>query len=255
MQQLAALYAWGAHLPTAGLYLFIFGWLFLESTGFPISDEPLLLLAGSYAASGKLQILLVITIALTGKVAASCLAFWLGHHINLERLARPDVPPDRGLWRWLYYVRPTKSIVIAAEARIRRQGAWGVFLGRLVPIVRSFISYPAGALRMRFPVFFTATTAGSLLWIGGWTIAGLVLGASYQRAVGKLGTVSFVLLVIAVAALAGAWLWNHRRAAAAASRQQAQPGHISAKPPGNKSVVTVLPVRAGRSPASKTRKS
>ena len=75
------------------------------------------------------------------------------------------------------------------EAFFAKRGAWSVFLGRLVPVVRSFISYPAGAARMPFAVFLLATTAGSLLWIAGWTVLGAVVGHSYRALEGPWRTI------------------------------------------------------------------
>ena len=222
MQLLNNLFAWGAHLPPAGLYLFVFAWLFVESTGFPISDEPLLLLAGSLTISGHIALVPVILIALVGKVAASCLAFWIGHYVNFERIARPEVQPTSGAGRWIYYIRPTLASVVATEDRVRRQGEWGVFVGRLIPIVRSFISYPAGALRMPFPKFLWATAAGSLLWITIWTVLGAALGKSYKTALSRWGAATPYILIGLIVLLIAAFVWNHRRAEATALRLQAQ---------------------------------
>lgn len=205
------LYVWGTQLPSAGLYAFIFLWLFVESTGFPISDEPLLLLAGYLTTTRQLHLALVIALALTGKVAASCAAYWLGARFDLERLARPAVAP-LGWRRVVWTLRPTRALALAVEERFRQQGVWGVFLGRLIPVVRSFISYPAGAARMPFGAFLAATAAGSLLWIASWTLLGAGLGRSYMMAQGRWGSLSWLMLAsLAVIALA-VWFWRHRRA-------------------------------------------
>jgi membrane protein DedA with SNARE-associated domain len=205
---------WATTLPPAGLYIFIFAWLFVESTGFPISDEPLLLLAGVLTTRHRIELLPVLIFALIGKVAASCLAYWLGMHIPLMRLARPAQQPATGMGRWLYHVRPTAQAIETVEERFRRQGVWGVFLGRLIPVVRSFISYPAGTARMRFDYFLGATTAGSLIWIVAWTCLGAFAGKSAQAV---KGPVSFALLGAALVAIAGVWIWNHRRQTHAAN--------------------------------------
>ena len=208
---LQGIFAWGQHLPTTGLYVFIFAWLFVESTGFPISDEPLLLLAGYLATQGRVTLVLVIVIALVGKVLASCCAYWLGQRISLQRLARPATPPVAGWHRWTYRIRPTAAMVHVVEERFRRQGVWGVFLGRLIPVVRSFISYPAGAAAMPFARFLLATTAGSILWILCWTLLGSALGRSYQVALARWGTLSWVVLAGALVLLGAALLWRHQR--------------------------------------------
>jgi alkaline phosphatase len=209
---MSGLLAWAQGLPAGPLYLFIFAWLFVESTGFPISDEPLLLLAGYLAHTRRLDLPAVVGVALVGKVGASCVAFWLGRHIQLERLARPAERPTQGVGRLLYALRPTTGTVQTVEQRFRRQGVWGVFLGRLVPVVRSFISYPAGAARMPTGRFLVATTAGSLIWIGIWTLLGAALGKSYETALARWGRLSWLVLAVFLLALGALWLWSHRRA-------------------------------------------
>jgi len=202
---------WLSGLPPAPLYLFILAWLFVESVGFPISDEPVLLLAGYLSTSGRLSLVAVIVVALAGKVAGSCVAYWIGRQLDLERVKRPAVQPAGGIGRWLCYARPTASMARQTEDFFARRGAWSVFLGRLIPVVRSFISYPAGAAGMPFPVFFVATTAGSLLWIAGWTTLGAVVGRSYHALEGPWRTLSLWIIVLMAAAAVGYWLWRRLR--------------------------------------------
>ncbi len=202
------IFEWARTLPPGGFYLFIFLWLFVESTGFPISDEPLLLLAGFLTTRHKIDMIPTLLLALVGKVLASCLAYWIGMHIPLQRLARPAVQPESGFKRWVYHIRPTAHAIETVEERFRQQGAWGVFLGRLIPVVRSFISYPAGTARMSFPIFLTATTAGSFIWIAAWTFLGAFAGKSAR---GLRGPASLILLGLGVVALVVVLMWNHRR--------------------------------------------
>lgn len=204
------LYQWGSTLPSLSFYAFIFAWLFIESTGFPISDEPLLLFAGSLAAVHRIQFVPVIAVALVGKVLASCLAYAIGRRFDLERLARPAVRPSGGIAAAVYYIRPTQAFAKETKRRFRRQGVWGVFLGRLIPVVRSFISYPAGAARMPFATFLLATTAGSLIWITFWTVLGAGLGHSYKQAAARWGSVSWLVLLAFLAIIGAVWFWNHR---------------------------------------------
>jgi membrane protein DedA with SNARE-associated domain len=201
---MSGLLVWAQHLPASGLYAFILAWLVVESTGFPNSDEPLLLLAGYLGHRGQLNLVAAIAVALAGKVAASCVAFWLGRRIDLLCLARPAVRPAAlGFERWMYYLRPTTAFVHGVERWSRTRGVWGVFFGRLIPVVRSFISYPAGATRMPFERFLVATTTGALIWITTWTLLGAALGKLYEAAAHRWGSLSWLMLAAFVAMLAG----------------------------------------------------
>ncbi len=207
----SGIFEWASQLPALGLYGFIFAWLFVESTGFPISDEPLLLLAGYLSSHNTISLAPVIVIALVGKVLASCIAYWLGSRIALSSLARPKLIPATNWQKPFFYIRPTLAATDAVEEQFRRRGAWGVFLGRLIPVVRSFISYPAGAARMPFPVFLGATAAGSLVWITTWTVLGVLLGRSYAAAAARWGAWSWLVLAAFAVLLGGLWLWHHWR--------------------------------------------
>jgi membrane protein DedA with SNARE-associated domain len=202
---------WLTGLPPEPLYLFIFAWLFVESVGFPISDEPVLLLAGYLSTLGHLSLVVVIFVALVGKVAASCVAYWIGRQLDLERIKRPETRPTSGVARWLWYARPTEQMAQRTEVFFAKRGAWSVFLGRLIPVVRSFISYPAGAAGMPFPIFLVATTAGSLIWIACWTILGAVVGRSYRALEGPWRTASLWIIVAMLVGAAGYWLWRRLR--------------------------------------------
>ncbi|MGO8950149.1 MAG: DedA family protein [Ktedonobacterales bacterium] len=218
-----AIFQWASQLPALGVYAFVFAWLFVESTGFPISDEPLLLLAGYLSIDGTIALLPVIVVALIGKVLASCVAYWIGSQVALSSLARPARLPAQSWQRPFFYIRPTRAATEAVEEQFRRRGVWGVFFGRLIPVIRSFISYPAGAAHMPFPVFLGATAAGSLLWITFWTVLGAVVGRSYLQATAWWGTWSWLVPVAVVLLLAGLWLWRrYRRKPRSASVQVEQ---------------------------------
>jgi membrane protein DedA with SNARE-associated domain len=208
---MSGLESWLTGLPPEPLYLFVLAWLFVESVGFPISDEPVLLLAGYLSTVGHLSLAAVIVVALVGKVAASCVAWWIGRRLDLERIKRPAERPSHGIARWLFYARPTEKMARQTEAFFARRGAWSVFLGRLVPVARSFISYPAGAAGMPFGVFLLATTAGSLLWIAGWTALGAVVGRSYRALEGPWRAISLWSIMAMVLLAAGYWLWRRLR--------------------------------------------
>lgn len=98
-----------------------------------------------------------------------------------------------------------------AEAWFERWGAWAVFLGRLTPLVRSFISIPAGVLESPLGAYTALTLLASAIWCFGFAGAGWALGSSYDQ-VHHAFTYVEVLAVVVVLAAAGWWALRRRRA-------------------------------------------
>ena len=103
-----------------------------------------------------------------------------------------------------------------AEAWFDRRGDWAVFLGRLTPVVRSFISIPAGVLRSPLPRYTLLTLAGSAIWAFAFAGAGWGVGTGYRRVHEGFRWVDYA--VIAVVVIAAAWFLLHRRSARTARR-------------------------------------
>jgi membrane protein DedA with SNARE-associated domain len=109
--------------------------------------------------------------------------------------------------RWLH-LSPER--LDRAEAWFDRHGAWAVFLGRLTPLVRSFISIPAGVFETPLAPYTLLTLAGSAIWCFAFAGAGWALGASYDSVHHAFRYVD-VVVVVAVVGVAGA-LVSRRRA-------------------------------------------
>jgi membrane protein DedA with SNARE-associated domain len=110
--------------------------------------------------------------------------------------------------RWLH-LSPDR--VDRAEAWFDRHGAWAVFLGRLTPLVRSFISIPAGVFETPLVPYAALTLAGSAIWCFAFAGAGWALGASYDSVHHAFRYVD-VVVVVAVVSVAVALAARRRRA-------------------------------------------
>ena len=92
----------------------------------------------------------------------------------------------------------------------KRHGAKTVFLGRLVPGVRSLISIPAGVAGLGFPVFLFYTTLGSAIWTASLAWAGRLLGRNYEQVEHVVGPVSTAVVVGIIVMLVVRGLRNRR---------------------------------------------
>ena len=120
----------------------------------PIPSEAVLGLAGVLINEGRMSIIPVVLFATLGSILGAIFFYYVGRalgprrsHAFLDRLPLVETADVDKTFAWF-----------------ERHGRSAVFLGRMVPIVRSFISVPAGVVRMPFGQFLLFTTAGSLIW-------------------------------------------------------------------------------------------
>ncbi|HVA22095.1 MAG TPA: DedA family protein [Candidatus Micrarchaeia archaeon] len=176
-----------------------------ESCGVPFPSEVVMPVAGALAALGHLNLAAAIVMGgvgnLVGSLVAYGLAAWLGTPLLLG--------PGRRLG-----IRPAHLEL--ADRWFRRHGLASVLVARVLPVVRTYISFPAGLARVPLVPFALCTLAGSLAWSAALGAGGYAVGASYTRFAGPIGTAAVVLAVAVVVALA-AWFWRGRRQAGEAT--------------------------------------
>jgi membrane protein DedA with SNARE-associated domain len=108
--------------------------------------------------------------------------------------------------RWLHL---DEERLERAELWFERWEGWAVFLGRLTPVVRSFVSIPAGVLEARFPRYVLLTLAGSAIWCFAFAGAGWAAGASWEKIHNASSYFDYVVVATVVAV--AVWLfWRHR---------------------------------------------
>jgi membrane protein DedA with SNARE-associated domain len=155
----------------------------------PLTGQPWnLLVAIAFATVGSL----------IGAIAGYAIGAWGGRPI---------------LDRWGRYVGIGAAELDRADRWFERWGAWAVFAGRMVPLVRTFISYPAGISRMPFGRFVAFSALGSLPWNAALIYAGLVVGENYpqiEAALRPWELVIYAIVLVVLVALVARWLWGRR---------------------------------------------
>jgi len=164
----------------------------LENVFPPIPSEVILPLAGFSAAQGTFTLAGAIFWTTLGSVLGAILAYGLGFWLGAERV------------RALFDRVPLIQVADfdKAEGWFPRHGRGAVFFGRMMPVVRSLISIPAGVERMSLLLFVLLTTAGSLIWNSLFVVAGYLLGEQWHRIESVAGWASNAVVAAIVVLLA-----------------------------------------------------
>lgn len=170
-------------------YFGIFLLIALENIFPPIPSEVILTFGGFMTTQTDMSIWGVIIASTLGSVFGAAVLYAIGAIMKQERMER--LIEKYGKW-----LRLKKEDVGKAYGWFDRFGKWAVFLCRLVPLVRSLISIPAGSVRMNLFSFLLLTTVGSLLWNTILTYIGSAVGESWESVVGQMDVFSNVVYVI-----------------------------------------------------------
>lgn len=179
----------------------IFVLMTLESACIPVPSEPTMLFAGFNVDKGTYSFLAVVSVAVAANVAGSWIAYAVG------RFGRYELVHEHGKW---LHITPER--LAQADRWFERYGGAAVFFSRMLPIVRTFISLPAGVAKMPFGRFTLYTVLGCIPWMAGLTFIGMVVGENWEAWKEKLHYLDY--LVLAVIVVGGIWLflrWRRNR--------------------------------------------
>jgi membrane protein DedA with SNARE-associated domain len=146
-----------------------------ESACIPIPSELTLLFAGAAVQRGWLSLPLAVACATAGNLVGSMIAYAVGASRLLDRV--PGV----------------RTIVRRWEGLLERYGMRAVFIARLLPLARSFVSLPAGARRVELVPFIALTAAGCAIWATGFVLAGMLVGTAWATVGSTIGQVLLAL--------------------------------------------------------------
>ncbi|MNO38727.1 Inner membrane protein YqjA [compost metagenome] len=154
-------------------YFGIFLMLAFENIFPPIPSEVILPFGGFMTTTTNLTIPGVIIAATLGSLLGAVILYYIGRLLDVNRL-------ERIVERWGGILRISKKDIHKADAWFDKYGYWTVLFCRMVPLVRSLISIPAGMSGMKFGVFMIFTTIGTLGWNLLLVLIGAALGESWE---------------------------------------------------------------------------
>ncbi|MFK3983232.1 DedA family protein [Micromonospora sp. NPDC050397] len=182
----------------------------LENLVPPIPSEVVLLLAGSLSAEGRGNVLVMWLAATAGSVLGALALYWVGAALGEDRLKR-----------WLDRIPLVDADDLErADRWFARYGTWAVLFGRMVPVVRSLVSVPAGANHMPITRFLVLTTVGSGLWNAVFVGLGFALGSHWQR-IDRYSTWFDLALLAGLLLVISTWVVKRLRRR---TRPRARPG-------------------------------
>jgi membrane protein DedA with SNARE-associated domain len=180
-------------------YYGIFIGMGLGSACIPIPSEIIMPFSGYIAWEGKLNIIAVIFVGASGCLVGSLLAYSAGRYGGrpfLEKYGR--------------YVLIRKHEIDRAHEWFERHGEMAIFLSRMLPVIRAFISLPAGIAKMDVKKFSVYTFLGSLPWCFALASAGILLGQSW-RVIGNAFTSLGIAVLLVVIAILGYVTYRRRK--------------------------------------------
>lgn len=185
-------------------YLGIIFAMFAENVFPPIPSEVIMPAAGFAVARGDLNLVMVVVAGTLGSVLGALPLYYLGSLFNKDRLISYTEKYGK-------FVFVTPDDVISANDWFNKHGKKAVFLGRMVPGIRSLISIPAGMNTMPLLPFIIYTTAGAAIWTTLLTVAGYHFGQNYEVIQKFLAPFSKIFLGLAIVIII-IWLFRKRSA-------------------------------------------
>jgi len=175
----------------------------LETVFPPLPSEIILPLGGFTASRGDLTLWGVMLAATLGSVVGALILYGVGRWFGQERL----------YWlvdRYGRYVMLKQSDIDKANSWFERYSGKAVIIGRLVPVVRSLVSIPAGLTKMPLPIFIVYTALGSAAWNGILVGSGYLLGDNWEEVEEYVGYFQYAVILAAIA-LVGWFVWSRMR--------------------------------------------
>ena len=168
----------------------IFLLLVAGSAGIPVSSEAVMLLAGFDVYKGHFEILAIILVGVAGDLVGASVAYAIGYFGRIEILHQHGRK-----------IHLTPERLERAERWFARYGNLAVPVCRVLPLVRAYMSFPAGAARMPYGRFLALSALGGVPWIVFWGVLGRALGANYHKVQNNLHYVDIAAVVLIAAAI------------------------------------------------------
>ena len=176
----------------------VFVLMVAESCGLPFPSEVIMPTSGLLAATGHMNLVAAIIAGALANLVGSLIAYGLAARFGEPLLLGPG-----------RYVGIRRHHLEIADGWFKRWGLVAVLIGRVLPVVRTYISFPAGLARVDLARFSILTFVGALPWCAALALVGYELGKNYDRISGPVEKAAIVIALL-VAVVVVVWYWRGR---------------------------------------------
>ena len=176
----------------------VFALMVGESCGLPLPSEVIMPTGGLLAATGHMNLGAAILAGATANLVGSLIAYGLAARFGEPLLLGPG-----------RYVGIRRHHLELADGWFKRWGLVAVLVGRVLPVVRTYISFPAGLARVDLTRFSILTFVGALPWCAALALVGYELGKNYDRISGPVEKAAIVIALLVALVVIG-WYWRGR---------------------------------------------
>ena len=178
---------WISEIIRAVGYEGIFIFMVLESLGIPIPSEAVVTFSGFLVSRGYLNFWLVIVTATIANLVGSLIFYYIGYRYG-----------EAFIIKYGKYLHLSQHHLDLTRHWFNKYGGITVFIGRITPAVRTYVSFPAGVGAMNISKFIIYTVAGSLIWNYFLTYIGVWMGNNWLSIAKYLDVIGFISLLIIV---------------------------------------------------------
>jgi membrane protein DedA with SNARE-associated domain len=187
---------------TSGGILIVLALMLINSCGVPFPSEVIMPVAGVLAATGHFNIVAVIVAGVAGNLIGALIAYSLARRFGRPLLLGPG-----------RRIGISPSHLDLADRWFARFGLPTVFFGRMLPVICTYISFPAGLAKVQPVWFATLSLLGSTVWVTFLGVLGYEVGANYTKVSGPISKIAIGLAVLITIAVIVWYIRGRRRAA------------------------------------------
>jgi len=169
----------------------------IQTMAIPMPSEIILPFAGSLIVEGRFNLWVLAVVGALGSGVGSSIGYYIGY-----KGGRPLVN------KYGRYILISTHDLDLVEKFFLRFGNWSAFFGQLLPVVRSFIAFPAGAAKMAYTRFILYSMTGSFIWSLALVYFGMKLGENWTSLREKMqGFDTAIVVLIVIAGIY--WVYRH----------------------------------------------